>query len=66
MESTCKFERIFFKMLKEDNIAGAGGALGTGERVLPCIVFTVQVIPGSGDWYATRMMVEIHLARRVR
>ena len=49
MESTCKFERMFFKMLKEDNIAGAGGSLGTGERVLPSIVFTVQVIPGSSD-----------------
>lgn len=33
MESTCKFERIFFKMLKEDNIAGAGGAYGDGPSM---------------------------------
>ena len=32
MESTCKFERMFLEMLKEDNIAGAGGAYGNGGQ----------------------------------
>ena len=30
MESSGRFERIFLKMLKEDNIAGADGAFGDG------------------------------------
>ena len=47
MESTCKFERMFFKMLKEDNIAGAGGSLGTGSGFDPS-----KGDIGSSDWYA--------------
>jgi len=30
MESTGRFEKKFFKLLREDNIAGAGGAFGDG------------------------------------
>ena len=47
MESTCKFERMFFKMLEEDNIAGAGGSLGTGSGFDPS-----KGDIGSSDWYA--------------
>ena len=47
MESTCKFERMFFKMLKEDNIAGSGGSLGTGSGFDPS-----KGDIGSSDWYA--------------
>jgi len=47
MESSGKFERLFFKMLKEQNIAGAGGALGTGDGFDPG---TGEI--GSSDWYA--------------
>ena len=47
MESSGKFERLFFKMLKEQNIAGAGGALGTGDGFDPG---AGEI--GSSDWYA--------------
>jgi len=47
MESSGKFERVFFKILKEQNIAGAGGALGTGDGFDPG---TGEI--GSSDWYA--------------
>jgi len=33
MESSGRFENIFFKMLKEENIAGADGAFGNGPSV---------------------------------
>mgnify|MGYP006236922701 FL=1 len=49
MESTCKFERIFFKMLKEDNIAGAGGAYGDGPSMHS--IYSPSE-PQSGDEYA--------------
>tara|TARA_R110000824_G_scaffold215624_1_gene402150 strand:+ start:5329 stop:5856 length:528 start_codon:yes stop_codon:yes gene_type:complete len=47
MESTGRFERLFYKILKEDNIAGAGGALGTGAGFDP----EAGEI-SSSDWYA--------------
>ena len=47
MESSGRFERIFFKMLKEQNIAGAGGALGTGSGFDPA---AGEI--DSSDWYA--------------
>ena len=46
MESSGRFEQLFFKVLKEDMTAGAGGALGSGSSYNP---------PGevnSGDTYA--------------
>ena len=46
MESSGKFQRIFFKMLKEDMTAGAGGALGDGGGYDPPDSTT------SSDWYA--------------
>ena len=47
MESSGRFEQLFFRVLKEDMTAGAGGALGTGSGF----------DPGAGeinssDWYA--------------
>jgi hypothetical protein len=47
MESSGKFERLFFKILREQNIAGAGGALGTGSGFDPG---AGEI--GSSDWYA--------------
>jgi len=47
MESSGRFERIFFKMLKEDMTAGAGGALGTGDGFNPS-----KGNIDSSDWYA--------------
>ena len=47
MESTGKFEKLFLKMLKEDNIAGAGGSLGVGGGFDPG-----DGEIGSSDWYA--------------
>ena len=35
MESTGRFEKRFFKVLREDNIAGGGGALGGGAGFDP-------------------------------
>ena len=47
MESSGRFERIFFKMLREHNTAGAGGALGTGDGFNPG-----KGNIDSSDWYA--------------
>ena len=47
MESSGRFERIFFKVLKEDNIAGGGGSLGTGSGFDPS-----KGDIDSSDWYA--------------
>ena len=47
MESSGRFERIFFKMIREQNIAGAGGALGAGSGFDP---ESGEV--DSSDWYA--------------
>ena len=47
MESTGKFERLFFKLLHEDITAGAGGALGT-----PAEPVYSPGSPTSGDTYA--------------
>ena len=47
MESSGRFERIFFKIIKEDNIAGTGGSLGTGSGFDPG-----EGEIGSSDWYA--------------
>ena len=47
MESSGRFEKIFFKMIREQNIAGAGGALGTGDGFDP----EAGEI-SSSDWYA--------------
>ena len=47
MESSGRFERIFFKVLKEDNIAGGGGSLGTGSGFDPS-----KGDIDSADWYA--------------
>ena len=33
MESTGRFEKLFFKMLEEMNIAGADGSLGDGQTM---------------------------------
>jgi len=49
MESTCKFERMFLEMLKEDNIAGAGGAYGDGPSMHS--IYSPSE-PQSGDEYA--------------
>ena len=47
MESTGRFEKKFFKLLREDNIAGAGGSLGDGAGFDP----EAGEI-NSSDWYA--------------
>tara|TARA_R100000963_G_scaffold26494_1_gene18078 strand:- start:81 stop:383 length:303 start_codon:yes stop_codon:yes gene_type:complete len=47
MESTGIFEKTFFKLLREDNIAGAGGSLGGGAGFDP----EAGEI-NSSDWYA--------------
>ena len=47
MESTGRFEKRFFKLLGEDNIAGAGGSLGGGAGFDPG---TGEI--NSSDWYA--------------
>jgi hypothetical protein len=51
MESTCKFERMFLEMLKEDNIAGAGGAYGDGPSMHS--IYSPSE-PQSKDGYARR------------
>ena len=53
MESTGKFERLFFEALRENNIAGSGGALGDGPSM--GAVYgpnTGAENIGSGDTYA--------------
>tara|TARA_R110001583_G_scaffold47869_1_gene149834 strand:+ start:163 stop:471 length:309 start_codon:yes stop_codon:yes gene_type:complete len=52
MESTGKFEKKFFKLLREDNIAGAGGSLGDGAGFDP----EAGEI-NSSDWYARKSAV---------
>ena len=52
MESTGRFEKKFFKLLREDNIAGAGGALGGGAGFDP----EAGEI-NSSDWYARKSAV---------
>ena len=48
MESSGRFERIFFKMLRENNTAGGGeGSLGSGSGFNPS-----KGEIGSSDWYA--------------
>ena len=48
MESSGRFERIFFKMLREQNTAGgAEGSLGSGSGFNPG---TGEI--DSSDWYA--------------
>ena len=47
MESSGRFEQLFFRVLKEDMTAGAGGALGTGSGFDP----EAGEIDSS-DWYA--------------
>ena len=47
MESSGKFEQLFFKVLKEDMTAGTGGALGTGSGYNPS-----KGEIDSSDWYA--------------
>ena len=47
MESTGIFEKRFFKVLREDNIAGVGGSLGGGAGFDPG---TGEI--NSADWYA--------------
>jgi|TARA_R110002012_G_scaffold315872_1_gene530252 hypothetical protein len=53
MESTGKFEKLFFKLLKEMNIAGADGAFGDGPSMHTLLGpnAAAQNI-GSGDTYA--------------
>ena len=47
MESSGRFEQLFFKVLKESNTAGPGGALGTGSGYNPS-----KGEIDSSDWYA--------------
>ena len=47
MESSGRFERIFFKMLREQNTAGADGSLGGGSGFDP-----TKGDIDSSDWYA--------------
>ena len=51
MESSGRFERIFLKMLKEDNIAGADGAFGDGPSTHDLYVPGEQ---GSGKYRGRR------------
>jgi hypothetical protein len=47
MESSGRFEQLFFKVLKESNTSGPGGALGTGSGYNPS-----KGEIDSSDWYA--------------
>jgi len=50
MESSGKFERLFFKLIKEDMSAGAGGAFGDGPSTHN--VYSPPNDISSGDTYA--------------
>jgi hypothetical protein len=50
MESSGRFEQLFFKILKEDMTAGAGGALGDGPSTHA--VYNPPSDIKSGDTYA--------------
>ena len=48
MESSGRFEQLFFKILRENNTAGGGeGSLGSGSGFNPS-----KGEIGSSDWYA--------------
>ena len=50
MESTCRFERLFLRILKEDVAAGAGSAFGDGASTHA--VYNPPDTINSGDTYA--------------